>query len=70
MVQRYIVLLEDSGIRRQVFLGYDNIGTINGNFHEAFRYDTELSAKIALRKARLLRKWEGAKILGTLEEVE
>ena len=69
MVQRYIVLLEDSGLRRQIFLGYDSIGRINANYLEAFRYDTELAARIALRKVRRDRAWRDAKILGCLEEV-
>jgi hypothetical protein len=68
MVQRYIVLLEDR-VRGQIFLGYDNIGRINANYLQAFRYDTELSARIALRKVRRDRAWCDARILGCLVKV-
>lgn len=70
IVQKYIVLLgERDG--KQIWLAYNLAGRIgNANYDQAFRYNTEPAAEIALRKVQQLRAWRGAKIFGTTVEEE
>ena len=68
--QRYIVLL---GLRngKQIWLAYDACGRIgNADHSQAFRFNTELAARIALRRERMTgSKWDAAKILGTTVDI-
>lgn len=69
--QRYIVLL---GLRngQQIWLAYDAGGRIgNADYSQAFRFDTELAARIALRRERITgSRWSDAEILGTTVDKE
>ena len=68
--QKYIVMLDDSP-NRQVFLAYDSLGRIGNASHEqAFRYDTQQQAYVALASVRRFRHWPKAKILGVIVETE
>jgi len=65
-VTKYVVLLRETA-DRQIWLAYDMLGRIgNARYAEAFRYNSEHHAKMALKA--LPHKWPGAKVLATLED--
>ena len=66
MRTRYIVLLRETP-DRQIWLAYDAGGRIgNANYAEAFRYNSEHHARMALKA--LPHKWPEAEVLATLED--
>lgn len=65
IAQKYIVLLSETE-SSQTWLGYDRLGRIGkATYGEAFRYDSEIQAKQALRKVQMMHSYPNAKILGT-----
>jgi len=73
IVQKYVVRLSDSWgpDGHQVWLGY-GIGQRHTTlFRNAFQYDTERAALLALRSVRRTgKRWPGAKVMATLVEIE
>lgn len=70
VVQKYIVMLDESPTR-QVFLAYDDMGRIsNASSDLAFQYDSYRQAKAAIAAVRRVRRWPNARVLGVIVEAD
>jgi hypothetical protein len=65
---KYVILLA-SDEERQIWMGYNTFGNLGTtDFNYAFRYDSRMSAELALKKARRTKKWADATIIQTAED--